>query len=155
MSYIKVGQPSFDHSSKKTMDFSRTDRLANDFRLEEGDAVSICWLHPPDIPWELAYYFSEDGISNMYVYWWIAKDLSWYVCLNLLLRLLDSEQVPSLVLARSYIRDAFTYMAGIYSLQSNRSQESRRHMDKYNVLDVALWSFLVDGRRITRYKISK
>jgi hypothetical protein len=52
---------------------SRTEKLENIKISDRG----ICWLYPPNVPWSLSYYLSEDGQSNIYIYLWIIKDLSW------------------------------------------------------------------------------
>lgn len=45
--------------------------------LQNIDNKGICWFYPPDIPWSLSYYLSEAGQSNIHIYLWLAKDLSW------------------------------------------------------------------------------
>lgn len=40
---------------------------------EEG----ICWLHLPDEPLTLSWYFTCRGQDSFHIYLWIAKDLSW------------------------------------------------------------------------------
>lgn len=74
MEHQKIESVSRDVVCEPT-NLSRTDRLSVVLSNHE---VGICWIHPPDLPWSLKYYSTENGISNLYVYWWIAKDLAWY-----------------------------------------------------------------------------
>ena len=39
--------------------------------------VGICWLHPPEEALDLDWLLSIRGAENLYMYFWLLKDLSW------------------------------------------------------------------------------
>ena len=43
----------------------------------EGGPRGLCWLHPPKHAWSPRHYTSTDGVEQLQMYLWLAKDLSW------------------------------------------------------------------------------
>jgi hypothetical protein len=39
--------------------------------------IGLCWLHPPKHAWSPAHYTATDGVEQLQMYLWLAKDLSW------------------------------------------------------------------------------
>ena len=39
--------------------------------------IGICWFHPPEDALDFEWLFSIRGAENMYLYFWLLKDLSW------------------------------------------------------------------------------
>ena len=44
---------------------------------ERESDVGICWFHPPEDALDFEWLFSIRGAENMYLYFWLLKDLSW------------------------------------------------------------------------------
>ena len=50
----------------------------NSTKNEERETdVGICWFHPPEDALDFEWLFSIRGAENMYLYFWLLKDLSW------------------------------------------------------------------------------
>mmetsp|Transcript_8978 Transcript_8978/g.8017 ORF Transcript_8978/g.8017 Transcript_8978/m.8017 type:complete len:406 (+) Transcript_8978:12-1229(+) len=59
----------------------QTEKLINP---ELGDWRKICWLHYPNVDWDIGWYFTIRGAESLHLYLWVLKDLSWtqdwFVC---------------------------------------------------------------------------
>ena len=71
------------HKSHKPFHFARSsvadqehDKASSTAGKRESD-IGICWLHPPEDALDLEWMFSIRGVENMYLYFWLLKDLSW------------------------------------------------------------------------------
>jgi hypothetical protein len=75
--------PSSSSSSQYHYDSSHSDEQRDLLSVKttstgrRGSDVGICWLHPPEEALDLDWLLSIRGAENLYLYFWLLKDLSW------------------------------------------------------------------------------